>query len=119
MKGATTLLAGRIAKSFGKPFSGTNDLTHIFPTPEALADAKLEKIGLTGKRLRRIRALARAVSDGKIIVERIGNSDAFLSELCEIPGIGHWTAQYVAMRAFVGRPDAFPPAIWDFFARSA
>jgi AraC family transcriptional regulator of adaptative response / DNA-3-methyladenine glycosylase II len=106
VKGAT-LLAGRMVSSFGKPFSSANGLTHLFPTPDVLAEAKLARIGLTGARAETIRALARAVCDGRIIFEGVVNSDAFLNRLCEIPGIGKWTAQYVAMRA-LGEPDAFP-----------
>ena len=106
VKGATTL-AGRIAKSFGQPFAGPAELTHIFPTPEVLADAKLASVGLTEKRAETIRALARAVCDGQIRFEGVNDSDAFLARLVEIPGIGSWTAQYVAMRA-LGEPDAFP-----------
>ena len=106
VKGATAL-AGRIASTFGKPFSGPLGLTHLFPPPEVLADAKLADIGLTGARAGTIRSLARAVCSGKIKFEGIVDSDAFLNHLCEIPGIGKWTAQYVAMRA-LGEPDAFP-----------
>ncbi len=59
-------------------------LTHLYPAPEVLADAPLGDIGLTGARVETIRAL-----------------------VCEIPGIGKWTAQYLAMRV-LGEPDAFP-----------
>ena len=65
------------------------------------------EIGLTGARAETIRALAHAVCSGKISFEGVVDSDAFLDRLCEIPGIGKWTAQYVAMRA-LGEPDAFP-----------
>ena len=106
VKGATTL-AGRIAKSYGQPFSGPAGLTHIFPGPQVLADAKLSSVGLTLKRAETIRSLARAVCEGRIQFERIHDTDAFLSRLVEIPGIGSWTAQYVVMRA-LGDPDAFP-----------
>jgi AraC family transcriptional regulator of adaptative response / DNA-3-methyladenine glycosylase II len=106
VKGATTL-AGRIAKSFGQPFSGPAGLTHIFPTPEILADAELSSVGLTKKRAETIRALARAVSSGGIRFEGIRDSNACLMQLVEIPGIGNWTAQYIAMRA-LGEPDALP-----------
>ena len=82
-------------------------LTHLFPPPEVLADAKLGNIGLTGARAETIRALARAVCSGEINFEGVVDSDAFLNRLCEVPGIGKWTAQYVAMRA-LGEPDAFP-----------
>jgi AraC family transcriptional regulator of adaptative response / DNA-3-methyladenine glycosylase II len=106
VKGATAL-AGRMVRSFGKPFSGATGLTHLFPPPEVLADAKLTRIGLPGTRAATIRAFARAVCDGQIRFEGIAESDAFLNRLCDISGIGKWTAQYVAMRA-LGEPDAFP-----------
>ncbi|MGA7400795.1 MAG: 3-methyladenine DNA glycosylase 2, partial [Candidatus Sulfotelmatobacter sp.] len=54
-----------------------------------------------------IRALARAVCDGQLSFEAVADSADFLARLCEIPGIGKWTGQYVAMRA-LGEPDAFP-----------
>jgi AraC family transcriptional regulator of adaptative response / DNA-3-methyladenine glycosylase II len=106
VKGATAL-AGRLAARFGKPFAGPRGLTHLFPTPEVLADANLAGIGLTGARAATIRALARAVATGKIDFEGVVDSETFLERLCEIPGIGKWTAQYVAMRA-LREPDAFP-----------
>jgi len=106
VKGATAL-AGRIVETFGRPFCGTNGLTHVFPAPEVLADANLAGIGMPGARAESIRALARAVSVGQISFEGIVDVDAFLMRLCELPGIGKWTAQYVAMRA-LGEPDAFP-----------
>lgn len=108
VKGATTL-AGHMVSAFGQPFRGASGLTHLFPSPEVLAGAKLGDIGLTGARAETIRALARAVCAGKINFEGVVDSDAFLNRLCEIPGIGKWTAQYVAMRA-LGEPDAFPSA---------
>lgn len=106
VKGAT-VLAGRIAKTFGRPFSAASSLTHLFPPPEVLAEAKLASIGLPRARAETIRALARAVCDGQISFEGIIESEVFLTRLDEIPGIGKWTAQYVAMRA-LGEPDAFP-----------
>jgi AraC family transcriptional regulator, regulatory protein of adaptative response / DNA-3-methyladenine glycosylase II len=106
VKGATTL-AGRLVKAFGQPFSGAAGITHLFPEPAILADAKLSSIGLTTARAETIRSLARAVRDGKINFEAVADSETFLARLCEIPGIGKWTAQYVAMRA-LGEPDAFP-----------
>jgi AraC family transcriptional regulator of adaptative response / DNA-3-methyladenine glycosylase II len=106
VKGATAL-AGRMVSRFGKPFCGASGLTHLFPPAEVLADARLGDIGLTGARAETIQALARAVCSGKINFEGVVDSDAFLNRLCDIPGIGKWTAQYVAMRA-LGEPDAFP-----------
>lgn len=106
VKGATAL-AGRLARSLGRPFSAANNLTHLFPTPEILADANLAGVGLTERRAETIRALARAVCNGQICFDKIVDPDSFLARLCEVPGIGNWTAQYVAMRA-LGEPDAFP-----------
>jgi len=106
VKGATTM-AGRMASSFGKPFCGPMRLTHLFPTPEVVADARLGDIGLTGARVETIRSLARAVSTGKVNLDGSIDSGTLLNRLREIPGIGHWTAQYIAMRA-LGEPDAFP-----------
>ena len=106
VKGATTL-AGSLVRTFGKSFPCSNHLTYLFPTPEDLAEADLCTIGLPKARAATLRALARAVCDGRIQFEGILSSDDFLERLCEIPGIGKWTAQYVAMRA-LGEPDAFP-----------
>ncbi len=106
VKGATAL-AGRIVNAFGRPFSSHRGLTHLFPAPEVLADARLTSVGLTNARAETIRALARAVCDGHIKFAGVADSDDFLARLREIPGIGQWTAQYVAMRA-LGEPDAFP-----------
>jgi AraC family transcriptional regulator of adaptative response / DNA-3-methyladenine glycosylase II len=106
VKGATAL-AGRMASRFGKSFCGAAGLTHIFPAPEVLAQAPLGEIGLTTARVETIRALARAVCSGRIRFEEGPGSESFLNRLCEIAGIGKWTAQYVAMRA-LGEPDAFP-----------
>ena len=110
VKGATTL-AGRLVREFGKSwcFAGfpPNGLTHTFPMPDVLADADLRRTGLTTTRAETIRTLARAVCDRRIGFHGVIDSDAFQASLCEIPGIGKWTAQYVAMRA-LGDPDAFP-----------
>jgi len=106
VKGATTL-AGRLVRAFGRPTARGNGLTHYFPKPEALAEAKLTSIGLPGARAETIRAFARAVRDGQIRFEGIVEAEDFMKRLCEIPGIGKWTAQYVAMRA-LGEPDALP-----------
>jgi len=100
-------LAGKIAKAFGQPISGADNLTRLFPTPEVLADARLGVLGLNKKQKETIRALARAVCDGQISFERVVDSDAFLTQLTEILSIDDSTAQYVTMRA-LGEPDALP-----------
>jgi AraC family transcriptional regulator of adaptative response / DNA-3-methyladenine glycosylase II len=103
---AATTFAGRMVKTFGREFSA-GSATHLFPTPEILAAADLTQIGLTRARATSIQGLARAVSRGDISFDGVVNPDVLLAQLREIPGIGEWTAQYVAMRA-LGEPDAFP-----------
>jgi AraC family transcriptional regulator, regulatory protein of adaptative response / DNA-3-methyladenine glycosylase II len=106
VQGATTL-AGRLVRAFGKPVESGNSLTHLFPSPESLANSDLRRVGLPGARARCIRALAQAVCDGKVTFSGVANVSDFLQQLRELPGIGDWTAQYVAMRA-LSEPDAFP-----------
>lgn len=106
VKGASSL-AGRIAKTFGQAFGGPNLLTHLFPRPDVLAQADVASIGLPKARGETIRKFARAVAEKRISFEGIVDREIFLTRLLEVPGIGVWTAQYVAMRA-LGEPDAFP-----------
>ena len=106
VKGAT-LLAGRIAKACGEPLTAAEGLTNLFPSPDILAKANLTSLGLTRARAETIYTFARAVRDRQIDFEGNADTETLLNQLCEIPGIGRWTAQYVAMRA-LREPDAFP-----------
>jgi AraC family transcriptional regulator of adaptative response / DNA-3-methyladenine glycosylase II len=100
VRGATTL-AGRLARTFGRPVAvHSTGLSHLFPAPAALADADLARIGLPRARAATIRALAAVVARGELVLDAA-------AELTAIPGIGAWTAAYVALRA-LGEPDAFP-----------
>jgi AraC family transcriptional regulator of adaptative response / DNA-3-methyladenine glycosylase II len=82
-------------------------LTHLFPPPQALADADLSDIGLPRARAATIRALASAVARGELALDASQGLDEAVDRLCVIPGLGEWTAHYIAMRA-LGEPDAFP-----------
>jgi AraC family transcriptional regulator of adaptative response / DNA-3-methyladenine glycosylase II len=104
---AATTISGRIAAIFGRRFPAAVGVTHLFPSPEVLAEADLTRAGLTKARAATIRDFARAVSTGKLRFEGIVESEAFLNEIQEVRGIGKWTAQYIAMRA-LGEPDAWP-----------
>jgi AraC family transcriptional regulator of adaptative response / DNA-3-methyladenine glycosylase II len=106
--GARTL-AGRLVQALGEPLADTAcpELTHLFPTPAALARADLTRIGLTGARASALRSFAAGVAGGSVCLETLGDLDAAVARLTELPGIGEWTAQYIAMRA-LGEPDAFP-----------
>jgi len=106
MSDASTL-AGRLVRTFGTQVSAALPLTHLFPRAEVLAEADVVVIGLTKKRAETIRALARAVIEGRVVFSALTNVEEFHSHLRELPGMGNWTAQYIAMRA-LGDPDAFP-----------
>jgi len=108
VRGARTL-AGRLVAAFGRPLPGgcADGLTHLFPAPAALAAADLSGIGIPAARAAAIRTLAAAVSTGRLDLTAARGLEDFETRLCALPGIGPWTAQYVALRAF-GEPDAFP-----------
>ncbi len=105
---AARTLLGRIAEAHGTPLERPiGALTHVFPAPAALATAPLERIGLPGARARAVRAFAVAVSSGTLDLGAFAGLDEAVSRLTALPGIGDWTAQYLALRA-LGEPDAFP-----------
>ena len=107
---AATTLAGRLVARFGRPIDNPGrGLTHLFPRPQALAGADLGSIGLTAARAETIRGLARAVASGDLRLEAPLGLAEVVARLAALPGIGEWTAQYIAMRA-CGEPDAFPAA---------
>jgi AraC family transcriptional regulator of adaptative response / DNA-3-methyladenine glycosylase II len=99
---AASTLAGRVAAAFGQPFEGG----FLFPGPQSLAEADLAPLGVTRQRAQSIRGLARAAALGKIPFDASLAPEEFERVITEIPGIGSWTAQYIAMR--LGEPDAFP-----------
>jgi len=115
---AARTLAARIAAQHGARFDEGESigLTALFPTPEMLADAPLEKIGVMRARADAIRTLSRAIADGRVHFRPEQTLAAFEESLVALPGIGPWTAHYVAMRA-LGQPDAFPAA--DLILRRA
>jgi AraC family transcriptional regulator of adaptative response / DNA-3-methyladenine glycosylase II len=107
------LLAGRFAAAFGEPVETPwAELRHAFPGAASIAGRDPSEIGLLGvtrQRSRTIVTLARALADGALLLEPGVDLDATLARLRAVPGIGDWTAQYLAMRA-LGWPDAFPAA---------
>lgn len=105
--GATTL-ARRLVDAYGEHRHGAPEgLDRAFPRPETLLEAPLEAIGLPRSRAATLRSLARAVIDGRIDFSAGQRLGEFVERFTALPGIGPWTAQYVAMRA-LGHPDAFP-----------
>jgi AraC family transcriptional regulator, regulatory protein of adaptative response / DNA-3-methyladenine glycosylase II len=115
---AARTFAGRIAIAAGTPLPPelvAGNLTHIFPTAEQLAVAPLDTIGLTSRRRTSLQRLAQLVADGELDLSGRAERETTLETLLSIPGIGPWTASYVAMRA-LGDTDAFPAS--DFGIRA-
>jgi len=110
VKGSRTII-GRIAAKAGPgvDIPDRPELTRLFPTPEELHACDLGIIGMPGKRVATLKALSEAVANGDISLRVNDTLDHFVETLVRIPGIGDWTAQYIAMRA-LGEPDAFPAA---------
>jgi AraC family transcriptional regulator of adaptative response / DNA-3-methyladenine glycosylase II len=108
--GATTL-SGRLVARFGEPLAtGLPGLTHLFPpaaTLAGVASAELATIGLPAARASTITTLARAVASGALDLADTSDPAGTMAALQALPGVGPWTAQYVAMRA-LRWPDAFP-----------
>ena len=102
---AARTLAGRIVERIGEPVATTvAGLDRLFPTPQVLAAANLDGLGLTGARVTALKALAVAVTEGRVAFDR--PAEEIVASLVELPGFGEWTAQYIALRA-LGEPDAF------------
>jgi AraC family transcriptional regulator of adaptative response / DNA-3-methyladenine glycosylase II len=106
---AARTLTSRLALRYGTPLATPfgEGLAHLFPTPEVLVDADLTAIGLTRARAQTVVAMARALLDGRVDFNGERTLEDFVARWVALPGIGPWTAQYVAMRA-LGHPDAFP-----------
>jgi AraC family transcriptional regulator of adaptative response / DNA-3-methyladenine glycosylase II len=105
--GATTL-ARRLVDVWGGHRDGAPEgLDRTFPAPETLRDAPLETIGLPKTRAATIRRLAAAVSAGELSFAGGQRLEAFVERATALPGIGAWTAHYIAMRG-LALPDAFP-----------
>jgi AraC family transcriptional regulator of adaptative response / DNA-3-methyladenine glycosylase II len=104
---AARTFATRLVARHGDVYAAHGTLTRLFPTAGQLVDADLDGLGLTGSRIRSIRALAEAVASGGLALDRRGDRAATRAGLLALPGIGPWTVDYLAMRA-LGDPDAFP-----------
>lgn len=105
--GASTVTA-RIVQRVGTLVSGTDGLTHTFPSPGTLAAADLTGIGMPGARADAIRAFAAAVDSGEVVLDGSVGLDDLIASICRIRGLGPWTASYIALR--MGESDAFPAA---------
>jgi AraC family transcriptional regulator of adaptative response / DNA-3-methyladenine glycosylase II len=107
---AAVRLAGKLVAQYGLPLAGglqSEGLTHVFPRPEHLESANLATLGMPRMRAASLVALAAAVvRDPGVLGPGRSLADC-VTQLRALPGIGEWTAQYIAMRA-LREPDAFP-----------
>lgn len=110
VRGATTL-AGRFAAALGEPLATPHPaLTRLAPTAERVAAASVEELaalGIVRARARSIVAVAQEIAAGRLALEPGAAPEPVIGALVALPGIGPWTAHYVAMRA-LRWPDAFP-----------
>lgn len=97
-----TLFVERMGTRVESPAPG---LTTLFPSPRAILEGDLRGLGLTKGCMAAIRSLAQAVVARQL--DFAAATDEIVAALTQIPGVGQWTAQYVALRA-LGDPDAFP-----------
>ena len=107
--------ASRIALEHGQPL-GLPDatLTHVFPDPEALGDLDPQRLALPRARARAVVTLCAALGRGDLTLDPSGDRDGVPAALLALPGVGQWTASYVALRV-LHDPDVFLPT--DLAAR--
>jgi len=102
--------AARVVQSAGRPLpapSGT--LTHLFPTPDALAAMDPPTLPMTRAKGRSVVGLAQALADGKIVLDPGADREEVSAKLIELDGIGPWTAAYIRLRG-LGDQDVFMPS---------
>jgi AraC family transcriptional regulator, regulatory protein of adaptative response / DNA-3-methyladenine glycosylase II len=109
---AARRLAGKLAVSIGDPVPGgapAAGLTHAFPRPERVDLERVAAVGMPRTRAASIAGLARAVASDPRLFDPRQDLARAIARLVELPGIGEWTAQYIAMRG-LSESDAFPAA---------
>jgi AraC family transcriptional regulator of adaptative response / DNA-3-methyladenine glycosylase II len=106
---AARTFGARLVERCGKPLDAPRGggITHAFPTADTVATHDLAGLGLTGKRAQTLRTLAEAVASGELQLDPTADREHARAALLALPGIGPWTADYIAMRA-LRDPDAFP-----------
>lgn len=109
---AASTLTGRVvercAAAGGPALIATDGLTAPFPSAAVVAAADLADIGMPRTRIATIGRFAAAVADGTVSLATITSLEDTVAMLCEVKGIGPWTAELIAARVF-NDPDAFPP----------
>lgn len=109
--GAARALASKLVETYGEPLEDPVaeelSLTRVFPKPERLVGQDIAALGMPKARGAALEGLAQAVVAEPAIFSPRGNLDSTIAALSRLPGIGEWTAQYIALRE-LREPDAFP-----------
>jgi AraC family transcriptional regulator of adaptative response / DNA-3-methyladenine glycosylase II len=109
LSGAATL-AGRLVAEYGEPLRAPlGSVTHLFPRAGALAEVDPDRLPMPAARARALIGLAEALDEGRVKLGATVDRAEARERLLELPGIGPWTADYVALRA-LRDPDAFLPS---------
>jgi AraC family transcriptional regulator of adaptative response / DNA-3-methyladenine glycosylase II len=109
---AATKLLGSLVACHGEPLPATmlhEGISHLFPAPERVAAIDPATLAMSGARAAAVNALAHAVCADPQIFSRGASLEEAVAKLRALPGVGEWTAQYIAMRE-LREPDAFPAA---------
>lgn len=108
---AATTLGCRFVEAFGRPIKTPfPQLSRLTPLPARIAKVGVDdiaKLGIVGARAKSMIALAQAIESGELVLSPGSQPDKIIKQLVDLPGIGQWTAHYIAMRA-LRWPDAFP-----------
>jgi AraC family transcriptional regulator, regulatory protein of adaptative response / DNA-3-methyladenine glycosylase II len=99
--------AARLVHAYGRPLRRPlGEITHAFPSAQALAAADPETLAMPAARKRALLGLAAALASGEVRLDAGADRADARDQLLALPGIGAWTAEYVALRA-LRDPDAF------------
>ena len=109
---AARTIAARLVVAHGEPIATPHaELTHVFPPAAAVSrqpdDAFAALLGVPARRAATLLAFARAIASGQLAFDAALEPASLIEQIVALPGVGPWTAHYLAMRA-VGWPDAFP-----------
>jgi AraC family transcriptional regulator of adaptative response / DNA-3-methyladenine glycosylase II len=106
---AASTLAARLVARYGERLERPlGAVTHLFPTPAALAAVAGGAVAMPVSRQRALSALAAALASSELVLDVGADRAEARRQLLALPGVGAWTAEYVAMRA-LRDPDAFMP----------